>query len=125
MVNTMRNDTERECAVNELLNIYEMSGEPRKTAIIKFQNEKCAKEAPLQYVTVSLLSKGYFEQDGSLRLPNVIDLRRMSCARIFHKKPVYDYFVSGKIELPNGQKQTVFIEQNDTGRYTIMIPEDR
>jgi hypothetical protein len=36
-----------------------------------------------------------------------------------------DYFYDGKIELPNGEKTVIYIEQNETGKYTIMLPEDR
>lgn len=35
-----------------------------------------------------------------------------------------DWFYSGEIELPNGTKQKIFIQQNETGRYTVMLPED-
>jgi hypothetical protein len=45
-------------------------------------------------------------------------------AGIFRKKPTDDYFASGRLELPNGQKQRIFIAQNETGRYTAMLPED-
>ncbi|MDD4979573.1 MAG: hypothetical protein PHI29_13185 [Gallionella sp.] len=34
--------TQRKCAGSELLNIYMMTGEPRKQAFEKFQKEKCA-----------------------------------------------------------------------------------
>jgi len=59
----------------------------------------------------------------SLNGPNVLDLLT-AALRIFSKKPVADWFVSGMLELPSGQKQKVFIAQNETGRYTLMLPED-
>jgi hypothetical protein len=58
-----------------------------------------------------------------LNMANLSDLI-LSALVIFSKKPEDDYFVSGKIELPNGQKQEVYIAQNETGRYTLMLPED-
>jgi hypothetical protein len=59
----------------------------------------------------------------TLNIPNILDLL-MGALKIFRKKSQDDYFVSGKIELPNGDKQTVYIAQNETGRYTLMLPED-
>ena len=59
----------------------------------------------------------------SLNIPNISDLI-IQAAHIFKRKPDDDYFVSGSIELPSGQKQKIFIAQNETGRYTAMLPED-
>jgi len=59
----------------------------------------------------------------SLNIPNFVDLITQA-AQIFKRKPEGDYFVSGTIELPSGQKQKIFIAQNETGRYTAMLPED-
>jgi hypothetical protein len=61
--------------------------------------------------------------DRTLNIPNLTDLLNQA-TRIFRKKPVDDYFVSGIIELPSGQKQKIFIAQNETGRYTAMLPEE-
>ena len=59
----------------------------------------------------------------TLNIPNMTDLITQAL-RIFSKKPADDWFVSGIVELPSGQKQKVFIVQNETGRYTLMLPED-
>jgi len=59
----------------------------------------------------------------TINILNIADLIAQA-AHIFQKKPADDYFVSGTIELPNGQKQKIFIAQNETGRYTAMLPED-
>ena len=83
----------------------------------------------LKYVTTNLLERGYFnpprelDVESTLNIPNLIDLLKQA-TQIFLKKPVDDYFASGKIELPDGQKQLIFIAQNETGRYTAMLPED-
>ena len=79
--------------------------------------------SPLKYVTTNLLSKGYWNKDETLNIPNMIDLITQSL-KIFAKKPKNDWFVSGVIELPLGAKQKIFIAQNETGRYTAMLPED-
>ena len=59
----------------------------------------------------------------SLNILNITDLI-VQAAQIFKRKPKDDNFISGTIELPNGQKQKIFIAQNETGRYTAMLPED-
>jgi hypothetical protein len=77
----------------------------------------------LQYVTTNLLAKGYWNKDQTINIPNLRDLLEQSL-RVFRKKPSDDYFVSGIIELPSGSKQKIFIAQNESGRYTVMLPED-
>jgi hypothetical protein len=76
-----------------------------------------------QYVTTSLLEKGYFNSDGSLNVANLRDLLNQAL-RVFRKKREGDYFASGVIELPSGGKQKIFIAQNESGRFTVMLPED-
>jgi hypothetical protein len=88
-----------------------------------------AKPFFLKYVTTNLLEKGYLnppkepDVESTLNIPNLKDLLNQA-TRIFRKKPADDYFASGRIELPDGQKQQIFIAQNETGRYTAMLPED-
>lgn len=77
----------------------------------------------LKYITSNLMAQGYEKTDGSLNAANLLDLLQQ-LSRIFKKKKVDDYFVSGRIELPSSHKQKVFIAQNETGRYTAMLPED-
>jgi hypothetical protein len=62
-------------------------------------------------------------KEPTLNVANIFDLL-MQAQRIFQKKPADDYFASGNIELPDGKKQKIFIAQNETGRYTAMLPED-
>ena len=59
----------------------------------------------------------------TLNSPNFADLITQAF-QIFKRKPADDYFVSGSIELPSGQTQKIFIAQNETGRYTAMLPEE-
>jgi len=59
----------------------------------------------------------------TLNMPNLFDLLNQAI-RIFKKKPQDDYFVSGIVELPSGIKQKIFIAQNETGRFTAMLPEE-
>jgi hypothetical protein len=68
----------------------------------------------------------YFDETKTgptVNIPNVIDLI-MGALMIYCRKSADDYFASGQIELPTGKKQTIYIAQNETGAYTIMLPED-
>ena len=92
------------------------------------QVRKYLPKNPFKYATVNLLTKGYFSQEDAygnfkVNIPNVIDLI-MGALMIYCRKPADDYFCSGQIELPTGKKQKIFIAQNETGAYTIMLPED-
>ena len=93
-----------------------------------FDLDLVVKQSPLgkfvlQYITTNLLAKGYWNEDQTINIPNLRDLIEQSL-RVFRKKPSDDYFVSGVIELPSGSKQKIFIAQNESGRYTVMLPED-
>ena len=77
----------------------------------------------LKYITTGLLAEGYWNIDKTLNVPDLLDLLHQ-LSRVFAKKAAGDYFVSGVIELPSGRKQKVFIAQNETGRFTAMLPED-
>jgi hypothetical protein len=80
------------------------------------------RNSPFSYATVALLSKGYMTE-GKINIPNLVDLI-MAAYKMFIKMPRGDRFASGNIELPDGSKQEIFIAQNETGRFTIMLPED-
>ena len=93
-----------------------------------FDLDLIVKQSPLgkfvlQYITTNLLAKGYWNTDQTINIPNLRDLIEQSL-RVFRKKPADDYFASGIIELPSGSKQKIFIAQNESGRYTVMLPED-
>ena len=79
-----------------------------------------------RYVTTNLMDKGYLLQD-KVNVASVYDLLRQ-CLHIVKEKSNnfkdFDTFFSGIIELPSGEKQKVFIGQNETGKFTIMLPED-
>lgn len=78
------------------------------------------------HVTDNLLSKGYYDEK-EVRIINLLDLLNQAneivrkATKNFKK---FDSFFSGEIELPNRTKQKVFIQQNETGKFTIMLPED-
>lgn len=79
------------------------------------------------YVTTNLLGRGYMDRDGKINIPNLLDL--MNQANQIVRKETKDFtefdsFFSGPIELPNGQQQMIFMACNETGKFTIMLPED-
>jgi hypothetical protein len=78
------------------------------------------------YITTNLLSKGYLKKD-ELNIPNIMDLLNQSILIVKNKSKEFsdfDTFFSGKIEFPNGDLKEIFIAQNETGKFTIMLPED-
>lgn len=85
------------------------------------------KKGLFNYVTTNLLSKGYLEENGEIRLVNLVDLLNQALQIVKKKSDdfkKFDYFFDGEIELPSGEKQKIFISQNETGKYTLMLPED-
>ena len=80
------------------------------------------------HITVNLMSScGYFNEDRTLNIPNLLDLLNQSLEIVRKKSDNFtehDWFFEGEIELPSGNRQQVFICQNETAKYTIMLPED-
>jgi hypothetical protein len=81
------------------------------------------KNGIFSHITTTLLSKGYFEENSSIRTINLIDLLNQA-VQIIRRAGKQDWFYSGIIELPSGAQQKIFIAQNETGKFTIMLPED-
>jgi len=89
-------------------------------------NEKWEKGL-FNYVTTNLLSKGYLEENKEIRMVNLVELLNQALQIVKRKSnnfKDFDYFFAGNIELPSGKKQQIFIEQNETGKYTLLLPED-
>ena len=84
------------------------------------------KKGLFNYVTINLLSKGYYKED-EINIPNLLDLLNQANQIVRGKSKnftEFDSFYCGKIELPSGIMQKIFIEQNETGKFTILLPED-
>lgn len=84
------------------------------------------KKGLFNYVTANLLQSGYIEGD-KINIPNLLDLLNQALAIVRRKSKdfkEFDFFFIGEIELPNGDTTSIYIEQNETGKYTIMLPED-
>lgn len=85
------------------------------------------KAGPFSHMTTNLLSKGYEDEEGNLNIPCLQDLLSQAHQIVQRKSQqftVQDWFYSGRIELPSGTKQEIFIVQNETGKHTLMLPED-
>jgi hypothetical protein len=83
------------------------------------------------YVTMTLMALGYVDKDPehefTVNVPNVIDLLNQAREIVRKKTNNFtdpEYFFEGTIELPSGKKQQVYIQQNETGKFTIMLPSD-
>ena len=79
------------------------------------------------HVTTDLLATcGYYNEDRTFNIPNLLDLLNQSLEIVRRESDNFqkaDWFFSGSVELPSGEKQKVFIEQNELSKYTIMLPE--
>ena len=85
------------------------------------------KEGMFNYVTVNLLHSGYLNKNDTINIPNLMDLLIQAqeiVKKATNNYTAFDTFFSGSIELPNGNQQKIFIGQNETGKFTIMLPED-
>ena len=93
------------------------------------------KQGIFNYVTIHLLRRGYLNMDKGINhelnekvnISNILDLLNQANQIVKTKSnnfKDFDHFFSGEIELPNGDNQKVFIQQNETGKFTIMLPED-
>jgi hypothetical protein len=74
------------------------------------------------HVTTNLLNQGYLTND-KVNVPNLLDLLNQAL-NIIRKSGVRDWMYSGDIETPEDEEIIVYICQNETARYTIMLPSD-
>jgi len=85
-------------------------------------------KGPFNYVTANLLNKGYFIKDTSeINIANLLDLLNQALEIVKKNSNNFqqmDTFFDGKIELPSGEQQLIFIGANETGKFTLMLPED-
>ena len=65
------------------------------------------------HITVNLMSRcGYFNEDSTLNIPNLLDLLNPSLSIVRKKSgnfTEHDWFLEGVIDLPSGSRQQVFI----------------
>jgi len=89
------------------------------------------KKGLFNYITMTLMSLGYIDEDKEeeykINIPNIIDLLNQAREIVRMKSRNFsepDWFYEGTIELPSGKQQQIFMKQNETGQYTIMLPSD-
>lgn len=76
----------------------------------------------ISHITTNLMQKGY-ETKGAISLASVMDLCNFLGPKI-RQILGKDTFLAARVEGPNGDKFKVFAEQNEKGRWTVMLPED-
>ena len=84
------------------------------------------KSGLFNYVTTNLMNKGYMK-DSKINIPNILDLLNQALQIVKKGSNEFkeiDNFYSGSIEFPDGEQQEIYISQNETGKFTIMLPED-
>ena len=85
-------------------------------------------KGPINYITTNLLVQGgYLDASRKLNLNCVLDLLNQSLSILKTKSKDFtemDSFFSGSVEMANGSKEEIFIEENETGKFTVMLPED-
>ena len=90
---------------------------------------------PFNYATANLMNKEYLlkEKDKQqaeqikLNVPNTLDLIHQAMEIMRRKSNNFtqpDRFFNGMIELPDGSKQEIYMAVNETGKFTLMLPED-
>ena len=77
----------------------------------------------VKYITIGVATLHYIE-DGKVNAANMIDLLIQADQIRKQAFDREDWFFSSTIETPAGEKQEIFIAQNETGRYTIMLPSE-
>ena len=80
------------------------------------------------HATMNLMRMGYLDMEkNKADIPNLQDLI-IQASRIVRKKSHNftkpDNHYAGEIELPSGGKYMIFIERNEIGKYTLMLPAD-
>ena len=86
----------------------------------------------ISHATTNLMRKhGYLveneDKEESVNIPNCIDLLNNSLNVIRRRSgnfKKFEDFFAGDIETPNGEKLTIWIELNELGKFTVLLPED-
>ena len=84
------------------------------------------KAGPFNYITSNLLSKGYMDGE-KFNIRRIVDLLNQSLKVLKTKTDnfrKFGAFFEDSIELPDGSSERIFICQNETGKFTILLPED-
>jgi len=86
-----------------------------------------------KYVTMTLMDEhGYVDGDGegesTVNIPNLLDLLNQANEIVRKQshgfKDMKERLYTGLVELPSARRLRIYIEMNEHGKYTIMLPED-
>ena len=92
--------------------------------IIKKEQEK----GLFNYITNNLLDNyGILITNEKMNIPGLMDLLNQSnqaIKRISKNYTKFDHFFNFEVENVNGEKIKVYAVQNETGKFTLMIPGD-
>lgn len=81
----------------------------------------------IKYITIGVASLGYLEfdeqDDYTTNIPNLMHLL-MQVEQIYQRGKRGDWHYSGKVETPDGERTEIYIERNETGRFTILLPSE-
>ena len=79
------------------------------------------------HVITNLLSIGCFNDDPTVNVPNLLDLLNQPLDIVRQESKGFtrhNWLFAGAIELPSGSRRKIFIVQNETRKYTLMLPRD-
>ena len=108
---------------DDIVSRYTDEGAIEDGILVKLERDGKPMSRYIKLATTNLLESSDYMEDDQFNVPNILDLIKQ-CHWIMIRAKKWDWFYSGKIELPRGEKQEVFIEQNNSGGYTVMLPED-
>ncbi len=106
----------------DLISVY-TSNQAVEDGILVDLTQVLGKDTPINLATTNLLTdKGYMDlTNNKINIPNLRDLIVQCIVKMRKKR---DTFYEVSIELPSGTRGKVFVAQNETGKFTVMLPSD-
>jgi hypothetical protein len=121
----MMNQTQKEelFTQDDIISVYTSDEAVADGNLFKLSELKQFKDFPVNFITTELMSKGYFTETDGKKEPNIPNLMDLTFAiAVFCRKKAYDRLYILDVELPSGDKQKIYVQQNETGKYTAMLP---
>jgi hypothetical protein len=78
----------------------------------------------INLITANLMEKGYWNNEGTIAKINSCNLRDLVIQLLHKIGKKQDTFYEVSVEAPSGSRIKVFVAQNESGRYTAMLPGD-
>lgn len=119
----MGTDRDSESPFGEIIFSYTSKEAVEDGILFDLHSVKGCERLPINYITTNLMGKGYFKEDcKGLNIANLQDLI-VQCL-IALKKRLESDFVELSVELPSGERETVWMKPNEDNGWTVMLPED-